>query len=471
MGNWREVVVAGAIAGVLGLAWPAAGDVSVGPASPICVARAAPAPIGLRLVDTTPFPGHPRALDLTFVSAALGGVAVHVAVLLPVGYDAHGRTRYPVLYLLHGHGGSYRDWLDHGADAVVGDAPLITVMPEGGYDGWYTDWFGSPLTSPSDIAPGWETFHIDELMPWIDAHYPTVGNRQGRMIAGLSMGGYGAMSYAARHPELFGAAGSFSGAVDLDLDYPVGAIGEGMGSNLPDRRPPDVCVWGDPLTQDVIWQDHDPTPLAGNLHGVAVFVASGNGLPGRYDSASSPDPNAMLTEVGVDQMSRALVAALHGDGMQPATYFYGNGTHTWPYRMDDLRVFLPWARQALAHATAGPPAGAFSYSSADTTFGAWSWRFSITRTVREFCYLDRVAAGGLSVRGSGLLHVITAPLYRPGERYRISSVAGSAIVRADRLGRLRFDIDLGPSHVVQQYDFGAVGQAGFVRRDVVIAPD
>src|SRR5438128_1855963 len=78
--------------------------------------------------------------------------------------------------------------------------------------------------TPSSIcctAPAaWETYHMRELIPWIDSHYPTVADRSGRAIAGLSMGGFGAMTYAAKHPDLFAAAGSFSGAVDTDYNYP-----------------------------------------------------------------------------------------------------------------------------------------------------------------------------------------------------------------------------------------------------------
>ena len=61
-------------------------------------------------------------------------------------------------------------------------------------------------------GPRWETFHIDQLIPWIDHNLRTVADRRGRAIAGLSQGGFCSMSYAARHPDLFGVALSFSGA-------------------------------------------------------------------------------------------------------------------------------------------------------------------------------------------------------------------------------------------------------------------
>ena len=83
-------------------------------------------------------------------------------------------------------------------------------MPDAGQGGFYSDWYNAGAGGP----PKWETYHVGQLIPYVDAHYPTVAARGGRAIAGLCMGGFGAMSYAARHPDLFVAAASFSGAVD-----------------------------------------------------------------------------------------------------------------------------------------------------------------------------------------------------------------------------------------------------------------
>src|SRR5207302_11234669 len=167
---------------------------------------------------------HPRVTDLTFTSTALGG-PVHVDVLLPPGYCPASTARYPVLYLLHGHGGHYSDWVNHGVDGVVGDLPAIVVMPDGGYDGFYSDWYGSDLDGHSpEPPPAWETFHLRELLPWVDATYRTIPDRAHRAVAGLSMGGLGAMTYAAHRPDLFVAAGSFSGFLEPDLLYPLAPV-------------------------------------------------------------------------------------------------------------------------------------------------------------------------------------------------------------------------------------------------------
>ena len=110
----------------------------------------------------------------------------------------------------------------------------------------------------------WETFHIDELVPWIDANLRTVRARGARAIAGLSQGGFCSMSYAARHPELFGVALSYSGAVDTAYDAAAHAgfvpILSAIEAGL-DHVPPG-SIFGSPVTDEINWAAHDPTTLA-----------------------------------------------------------------------------------------------------------------------------------------------------------------------------------------------------------------
>jgi len=128
----------------------------------------------------------------------------HAATLNP------GSSHFPVVYLLHGHGGNYAQWpatapqLGKEAD----DLGILFIAPDGGFDSWYFD-------SPIDPSVRYETFVIKELIPYIDTHYPTVPDRAHRAITGLSMGGHGALYLAIRHTELFGAAGATSGGVDF----------------------------------------------------------------------------------------------------------------------------------------------------------------------------------------------------------------------------------------------------------------
>lgn len=133
---------------------------------------------------------------------------IKAVVLTP---DTYTESReYPVVYLLHGYSGSYSDWVKKAPSLqqAVDTYGLIVVCPDGGFGSWYFD-------SPVDPAFKYETYVTAELVPWIDSHYKTIRNRQGRAITGLSMGGHGALFLAIRHQDLFGAAGSMSGGVDI----------------------------------------------------------------------------------------------------------------------------------------------------------------------------------------------------------------------------------------------------------------
>ena len=159
-----------------------------------------------------------------------------VRVLLPDGYRDHPGRRYPVLYLLHGSGGSDTDWTEMGnAERITAGSPLIVVMPDTDQNGYYSDWFNNGAGGP----PEYETYDIGELIPWIDQHYRTVAARRGRAIAGLSMGGFGALSYASRHPDLFDHVAGFSPASDTNY-APFQALME-TGTSDGD---PTINTWG-----------------------------------------------------------------------------------------------------------------------------------------------------------------------------------------------------------------------------------
>jgi S-formylglutathione hydrolase FrmB len=116
----------------------------------------------------------------------------------------------PVVYLLHGYGGNYANWVKN-APAVkeLADAyKIIIVCADGNVSSWYFD-------IPGNAQWQYETYVSKELVGWIDSHYKTIANRNSRAIAGLSMGGHGAFYLAFKHQDVFGAAGSMSGGVDL----------------------------------------------------------------------------------------------------------------------------------------------------------------------------------------------------------------------------------------------------------------
>ena len=115
----------------------------------------------------------------------------------------------PVLYLLHGYGGNAGTWLGIKPELprIADKEGIIFVCPDG-KNSWYWD-------SPENPAYRYETFVTSELVKYTDGNYATIPDRKARAISGLSMGGHGALWSAIRHKDVFGAAGSMSGGVDI----------------------------------------------------------------------------------------------------------------------------------------------------------------------------------------------------------------------------------------------------------------
>ena len=152
-------------------------------------------------------------VDTLEVESASMQKTIKAPVILPDSYQG-GTKSYPVIYLLHGGQGSYRDWLSKTADKfllhkLADQYQLIIVTPDANLMSYYFD-------SPLDKTSQYETFISKELVAKIDGSYRTIKDRKGRVICGLSMGGHGAMYLSTRHPDLYCAAGSMSGVMDLN---------------------------------------------------------------------------------------------------------------------------------------------------------------------------------------------------------------------------------------------------------------
>ena len=151
--------------------------------------------------------GNARVETIKFQSKLVNATLPY-NVILPADYDASRTTRYPVLYLLHGLDGHYTDWLSRTNLADYASAySLIIVMPEGN-DGWYTD-------SATVATDKYESYILNELLPDVEQRYRTIEARYGRGIAGLSMGGYGAIKFGLRSPQTFVFAASMSGVFNV----------------------------------------------------------------------------------------------------------------------------------------------------------------------------------------------------------------------------------------------------------------
>jgi len=148
-------------------------------------------------------------LETVELHSRLNGRVLPYSVLLPPGYRliTSRQTRYPVVYLLHGYGHNHNSWTAKTSLARYAAAhQLIVVMPTGD-NGWYTD-------SATAAADKFESYILEELIPDVQSRFRTIETRAGRTVAGLSMGGYGALKFGFKHPETFAVAASMSGALD-----------------------------------------------------------------------------------------------------------------------------------------------------------------------------------------------------------------------------------------------------------------
>ena len=142
---------------------------------------------------------------------------VNVWVILPLpdcddinqGLDKNynKNTRFQTLYLLHGAFGDCTDWVRNTRIECYAQQHRVAVIMSSAVNGFYID---------QENGPAYEQVFAEELIEFAEMVFPLSSCREDRFVAGLSMGGYGALRMAMRHPETYGAAVSFSGAFDLE---------------------------------------------------------------------------------------------------------------------------------------------------------------------------------------------------------------------------------------------------------------
>jgi S-formylglutathione hydrolase FrmB len=399
----------------------------------------------------------PRLFALTFTTKEIP-VTLNLRILVPSDYAAHRHVRYPVLYLYHGTSGTASDWTVKGnAEQATAGKNLIVVMPDiainDGGGGWCANWPGG--------KQNWETYLINQLLPWVQTNLRTLNTRGERAIAGLSQGGFCSLALATRHPQLFGEALAFSGVPDIAWD-PLAHVGSMAIINATevafDGVAPD-SMFGDPLTDFLNWADHDPATLANNLRWTKMYLYFGDGLPGAYDTAATlpdyPTTGGIEGMVGVDNdYFHARLDALH---ITPAVYHpYGSGTHSWPYWDRDLEWAIAPLMSDFAHPAPSPRSFTFQTESAD--YALYGWSVVIDRQANEFSTLSVTRAGGFSLAGSGTATVTTPSDYSRGKTYRVTTTnAGSRVtvqIVANAGGKLVIPVDLGPSDTLQEYTLG-----------------
>lgn len=274
------------------------------------------------------------------------GVKKALTVYLPPSYGLDSARRYPVAYYLHGRTGNERNWVDAGKlnetmDSLVasGVPEAIIAMPDGD-DGWYTTWGVLPDIGPcerdktrkepaSTFCVPWtryDDYIAHDIVRWVDGHYRTLPDRAHRGIAGLSMGGYGAITLALNYPGVFIAAASHSGVLSPRL-LPENARqsrGVRYARNREEMQLAVRTLWPqlwDVFGHDTIaWRARDPQVIAERL---AERVHAGR--------ASWP---ALLIDVGTDDPWRPQNIDFHESLTKlgvPHVYNEWPGSHTWAY--------------------------------------------------------------------------------------------------------------------------------------------
>ncbi|MBJ7328822.1 MAG: esterase family protein [Solirubrobacteraceae bacterium] len=279
-----------------------------------------------------------RTIDLEVWSPAVKRT-LGVRLQLPASWASEPARTYPVLYLLHGANEwvDYRSWTQFtDVETFLADKPVLTVMPSAGSGGFFTkEWnFGRPG------GQDYETFHTVELPQLIERGYRANGRRA---IAGLSIGGYGAMAYAARHPGLYGSVASYSGLLHLrqgNTWMVVSTIRVRAHRSF-------VGLWGSPAAQAKIWRSVNPYDLAERLRGTPMFVSAGNGRAGPLDPKDDPNILGNPIEEWAWNNSRAFVAHLDALGIPVTADLYRGGTHTWPYWEREFQRSWPVLAEGL----------------------------------------------------------------------------------------------------------------------------
>ena len=312
---------------------------------------------------------------------------LRVNVYLPDGYD--GERRFPVLFLLHNLYTTYEGWANPQEGDVMDVAegfPGIIVMPEAAR-GWYANWWNDGARG----NPGWERYHLDELIRLAERRLRIRPGRRWHAIAGPSMGGQGAAFYSAQRPGYFGAAGLFSAPLSIQRqEWP----GLGMESQGEDPR----AVFGDPSEQSFYWAGHNPIELIDNLAHTRLYVTVGDGTPapdeiGNFDEAFG---EAYLRTHAEEFVPTARAAGLD------VTYEPRQGIHDWPYYRQHLAAAIRWG---FFEPVEEDPR-AWSYRTVAEEGDMWGFRFRFTAPPETVETFARDGAR-LAADGSGTVSIRT----------------------------------------------------------------
>jgi S-formylglutathione hydrolase FrmB len=252
---------------------------------------------------------------------------VPYCVLLPPSYDDEKTRRYPVLYLLHGLGDNDQMLIHSGGMNLVQDlweqkqlGEFLIVTPDAD---------ASFYINSRDGHRRYEDFFVDEFLPGVERKYRASAGRNSRGIAGISMGGYGALHIAFRHPQLFGIVGAHSAALIEKLPN-INAQNSQQISRLRVLG----SAFGSPF-DPAFWNLNDPVTIArtANLSGLKIY----------FDCGSEDD-------YGFETGAAALDKLLTSRHLSHEFHLYPGG-HSWSYFAEHLPALLEFASHVFESAT------------------------------------------------------------------------------------------------------------------------
>lgn len=281
----------------------------------------------------------------------VNSVAMDKDIVVDVQRPADASEPRPTLYLLNGAGGG-EDSASWQAQTntldFLSDKNVNVIQPIGGAWSYYTDWIKD---DPALGRNKWRTFFTEELPPLIDG---ALGTNGVNAIAGLSTSGTTVLALPIAKPGLYKAAAAYSGCAQTS--DPVGSEFVKLTVNTWGGGDTDN-MWGPQGSPE--WAANDPYVHAEGLRGLELYVSTGNGLPGRWDTLNGPHTlpgsyglaNQILVggviEAGTNFCTHNLKTRLDSLGI-PATFnFRDTGTHSWGYWEDEFKVSWPVLARGL----------------------------------------------------------------------------------------------------------------------------
>lgn len=390
--------------------------------------------------------GSPRVLE-TIVDD------VRMVVVLPPDY-ATSQRRYPTVFLLPGGISPPDDYitatdlLDF-TESQPANRQAIVVLLDFVSGRLFTNWRDGRYQGEDEF--------VNRIVPAIDARFRTIADGRHRAIAGYSASGLASVNLAVHHPDLFAALGTLSSITHPDEHDAVitGIVVAGAAAFTGDCFGPadhadPFAFYGDPVNDALWWHNAGGVDGAINFRGMRVSLFTQTGVP--CDQRDVTDlvtdkPPFGFVEPELQVQAERFDTALATASVDHSWTYRACGIHTYRYIEQDLHDW--WGSVFAAFETSAP--ARFDFRRADARFTVWQWSFTADPgRAGEFLDVQDAACDGLTLRGSGVETVTTAPCFAPGQSVSIDDGVRRMTRTATSDGRVTFTVELGRAHTLQQ---------------------